>query len=206
MPEYLSLNPARDVIETPITDDIDLNGWDVRKAIGLLLKTNAVVSEWIASPIRYRPDDAVVAPLTAFADAIIDPRGLAHHYASLGRNAAERWLDAKGAVPVKRYFYALRPALAIRALRLMPGRRPPMNLQALVAASDLPSAIVAQVEELVEAKRSINEHANGKRLPDIDTLIRDELGHAGALQSNSTPPDAIDRADALFLALVNEST
>lgn len=42
---YLSLSPGRDVIERPIVDEIDLNGWDIRKAFGLLLKSNAVVSE-----------------------------------------------------------------------------------------------------------------------------------------------------------------
>ena len=56
---YLSLSPARDVIERPIVDEIDLNGWDVRKAIGLMLKSNAVVSEWIESPIRYDRDQSV---------------------------------------------------------------------------------------------------------------------------------------------------
>lgn len=44
---YLSLQPGRDVIERPIIDNIDLNGWDLRKALGLLLKSNAVVSEWL---------------------------------------------------------------------------------------------------------------------------------------------------------------
>ncbi len=44
---YLSLQPGRDVIERPIIDNIDLNGWDLRKALGLLPKSNAVVSEWL---------------------------------------------------------------------------------------------------------------------------------------------------------------
>jgi uncharacterized protein len=37
---YLGLEPGRDVIERPIVDEIDLNGWDIRKALGLLLKSN----------------------------------------------------------------------------------------------------------------------------------------------------------------------
>ena len=65
---YLSLVPGRDVIEQPIVDEIDLNGWDVRKALGLLLKSNAVVSEWMESPIRYRPNDPFVTKLAALAD------------------------------------------------------------------------------------------------------------------------------------------
>ena len=49
---YRSLTPGHDVIEAPIEDDINLNVWNIRKALRLLLKSNAVVSEWISSPIR----------------------------------------------------------------------------------------------------------------------------------------------------------
>jgi len=199
----LSLNPGRDVIETPIEDEIDLNGWDIRKALGLLLKSNAVVSEWISSPIRYRPDHAVVGELAALADAVLDPRALAHHYANLGRNAAERWLAGDDAVPVKKYFYALRPALAIRCLRERPGSRPPMNLQSLVAAVELPASLVTQIDGLVEAKRRTNERANGTRLPDLDALIRDELARAGEVSAITPDPRLGAEAEKLFLELVN---
>lgn len=200
---YLSLVPGRDVIETPIEDEIDLNGWDVRKALGLLLKSNAVVSEWIGSPIRYVPDNPFIDRLAAFADQILNPRALAHHYARAGQLAADRWLDGATEVPVKRYFYALRPALAIRAIRLNDRARPPMNLQALIAASDVPASLVEQIGELVQAKARTNEHSNGARLPEIDALIRDELARAGELPARKVREDQVDRANQLFLELVN---
>lgn len=53
--DYLALRAVRDVIERPIVDEIDLNGWDLRKALTLLLKHNAVLSEWIESPIVTSP-------------------------------------------------------------------------------------------------------------------------------------------------------
>lgn len=200
---YLQLRPGRDVIERPILDEIDLNGWDVRKALGLLLKSNAVVSEWIESPIRYRPDDPFVAKLAALADDLLNPRALAYHYAKSGTTAADRWLDGEGDVPVKKYFYALRPALAIRAIRLDPGKRPPMNLHALIAASGLPAGLVEQIDLLVQAKARTNERANGTRLPEIDALIRDELGRAGELPVRKLRDRFVDRASTLFLDLVN---
>jgi predicted nucleotidyltransferase len=200
---YLALSPGRDVIERPILDEIDLNGWDVRKALGLLLKSNAVVSEWIESPIRYRPDDPFVVKLAALADDLLNPRALACHYASSGKAAADRWLDGEGEVPVKKYFYALRPALAIRAVRLDPARRPPMNLQALIAVSDLPPLLIEQIGGLVAAKALTNERGNGARLPEIDALIRDELGRAGELPVRKMRDRFVDRATSLFLDLVN---
>ncbi|WHU02129.1 nucleotidyltransferase domain-containing protein [Sphingomonas sp. NIBR02145] len=200
---YLSLAPGRDVIEMPIEDEIDLNGWDVRKALTLLLKSNAVVSEWMLSPIRYRTDDPFIARLAELADDLLDPRAIAYHYARSGKLAADRWLDGEGDVPVKKYFYALRPALAIRAIRLNPGVRPPMNLQALVAASDLPALLVEQIEALVEAKARTNERANGARPPEIDVLIRGELERAGELPARKLHDRFVDRANDLFLELVN---
>lgn len=200
---YLSLAPGRDVIETAIEDEIDLNGWDVRKALGLLLKSNAVVSEWIESPIRYRPDDPFVARLAALADDLLNPRALAHHYARAGRQASDRWLGGEEAVPVKKYFYALRPALTVRAVRRNPGSRPPMNLQALLPLCDLPATLVEQIAALVEAKARTNERANGMRLPEIDALIRDELDRAGELPVRKLRDRFTDRANELFLELVN---
>jgi predicted nucleotidyltransferase len=201
---YLQLRPGRDVIEQPIEDEIDLNGWDVRKALGLLLKSNAVISEWIESPIRYREDHPIVAQLRAFADDVLDARALAHHYANLGGNAAERWLDDDGDVAVKKYFYALRPALAIRCLRLDPSFRPPMNLEALIRAAQLPDDIIADIAMLVEAKRMTNEQSNGARLPELDAIIRTELGLAAEVPGRSNVSEtALKRADAIFLELVN---
>jgi len=199
---YLRLRPGRDVIERPILDEIDLNGWDVRKALQLLLKSNAVVSEWIESPIRYRPDDPFVAKLAALADDLLNPRALAYHYAKTGSTAADRWLDGDDAVPVKKYFYALRPALAIRAIRLDPTRGPPMNLHALIEASDLPAALIEQIEGLVHAKAWTNERSNGARLSDIDALIRSELRCAGELPARKTRDRFVDRASKIFVELL----
>ena len=201
---YLQLQPGRDVIEQPIVDEIDLNGWDVRKAINLLLKSNAVISEWIVSPIRYQADHPIIDKLRVLADDVLDPRALAHHYARLGRNAAGRWLGSDEDVPVKKYFYALRPALAIRCLRHNPAIRPPMTLQALIAASDVPDALARDIAVLVEAKSRTNERSNGARMPALDALIQAELARAPEVPGRSQPDDCHRaRADQLFLEIVN---
>jgi hypothetical protein len=200
---YLALESGRDVIEQPIVDDIDLNGWDVRKALRLLLNSNAIVSEWLSSPIRYRPDNAAISGLIDLVRRTLNPRGVALHYANLGRNAAERWLDGDEDVPVKRYFYALRPALAIRALRLEPQKLPPMNLQDLVSASDLPEALVEIIQDLVEAKSRTRELGNARRAPELDKLIRDELSRAAELPERLSSANDRAAADQFFLDLVN---
>src|SRR4028119_1905108 len=64
---YLSPWPKRDVIETPLENDMDLNGWELGKALKLLLKGNAVVIEWLMSPIVYDGDLGFREELTEFA-------------------------------------------------------------------------------------------------------------------------------------------
>ena len=42
---YLSVKPRRDVIELPIEGDWDINDWDIRKALDLLIKPNPVIQD-----------------------------------------------------------------------------------------------------------------------------------------------------------------
>ncbi|MEP5937346.1 MAG: nucleotidyltransferase domain-containing protein [Erythrobacter sp.] len=202
--DYLSLSQMRDVIERPIVDEIDLNGWDVRKAIGLLLKSNSVVSEWLESPIRYRDDAPVLTQIRELADACFNPRGFALHYASLGRTSSERWLGGEGEAQVKKYFYALRPALAIRCLRRDPSRRPPMNLQRLVERADIDTGLQSDIAQLVQLKAVTNEKSNTIRLPDVERLIAEELEAAQAVEARDLPSDLPQRAQELFLEMVNQ--
>src|SRR6266540_3954918 len=62
---YLSidLEERRDVIETPIEGVWDVNGWDLRKALRLLRKSNPPLFEWLQSPIVYRERSSVAAQM-----------------------------------------------------------------------------------------------------------------------------------------------
>lgn len=202
--DYLALSPVRDVIKRPIVDEIDLNGWDIRKALGLMLRNNSVLSEWIGSPIEYRNAHPVIARMAELKDRHFDPNGFALHYAKLGRTAIARWLQDESEVAVKRYFYALRPALAIRVLRRDPSRRPPMQLQQLMAEADLSSSAIEEIEQLVAMKADTREAGPIARVPEIDALIADELARAGEVPAR--PPIEAFAADAndLFLELVDE--
>ncbi|MFM8850941.1 MAG: DNA polymerase beta superfamily protein, partial [Cytophagales bacterium] len=50
---YLSVDEQRDVIELPINDLLDINGWELRKALRLFKKSNGPLYEWLQSPIVY---------------------------------------------------------------------------------------------------------------------------------------------------------
>ena len=52
--DYLRLDAIRDVIELPIDDVLDINGWDLQKTLRLLHKSNPTLFEWFSSPIVYK--------------------------------------------------------------------------------------------------------------------------------------------------------
>lgn len=203
--DYLALSPVRDVIERPIVDEIDLNGWDLRKALGLMLRNNSVLSEWVESPIRYREPHPVIARMAELKDRHFDPNGFALHYAKLGRTAIARWMQDEHEVAVKRYFYALRPALAIRVLRRDPSRRPPMQLQQLMAAAGLASSATDEIERLVAMKADTREAGPIARVPEIDALIEGELARAGEVPSRAPSEVFAAEANELFLNLVEDT-
>lgn len=199
---YLSIRAGRDVIETPLVDEIDLNGWDIRKALGLLLKSNVIVSEWLESPIRYRADHSAVPAFRELANRLFDPSGAARHYASLGQTAAERWLAGSEPVAVKKYFYALRPALALRAMRALGGHRPPMNLQQLQSVCDLPESLNRIIDELVALKSVTNERGNARRYSELDEFIASELALGSTAEMSSPSESQVQQADRFFRELV----
>lgn len=200
--DYLRLTPVRDVVERPIVDLFDVNGWDIDKTLALLLNHNAVVAEWINSPIRYQPDDPVIARLAELADRHFNPRGYARHYASLAQNNVARWDETAGTLSVKRYFYALRPALCVRALRMNPAARPPMALQGLMAATDLPPALAGLIEELVALKAETKEAAPATRSRELETLITGELARAEDVPERLDPARFAAEAEALLFDLL----
>ena len=58
--DYLRIRPMRDVIELPLTGDLDTNGWDIVKALNLFRSSNPALLEWLRSPIIYRERGGLV--------------------------------------------------------------------------------------------------------------------------------------------------
>ena len=73
---HLRLDQTRDVIERPISDDLDLSGWELGKALKLACNSNAVIAEWLQSPVVYIADQAAVEALSGFCREVLDQAGL----------------------------------------------------------------------------------------------------------------------------------
>jgi predicted nucleotidyltransferase len=108
---YLSIRERKDVIELPINQDLDINGWDIRKALQLFLKSNGPLYEWLQSPIVYKEETGFAEELRRLMPDYFSLRAGCHHYYSMARNSFENDLQSD-LVKLKKYFYSLRPALA----------------------------------------------------------------------------------------------
>lgn len=202
--DALTIWPRRDVIETPLVGDMDVNGWDLAKALRLLLKGNAVVVEWLQSPIVYRGEPWFRDALLAFADRWLDRGAVARHYLHLGQRQKILHLDGQTEVPLKKVFYALRPAVALRWLRMRPDQAvAPMHFPSLVSEADLPTEVVAIVSDLIERKAVTREMGDGLIPAPIMAMLDAEFADAEAMAAvaPSASPEAKAAADDLFAAM-----
>ncbi len=160
---YLQLNRSRDVIEVPINDLLDINGWDLDKALKLLHKSNPTFFEWFSSPVVYRS--------SSFADVIIpvmnryfsSKSGL-WHYLHMAESNYREYLRTD-MVRAKKYFYVLRPILACKWI-LEKNSPPPMLFEELME-SQLEPQLKQTVRDLLNLKMTTPEL---KLIPRIEAL------------------------------------
>ena len=183
---YLSVEPLVDSIEPENgSHPLDLGGWELRKALWLLCRGNATPIEWSTSPITYRPNPDLAAKVMALANQVSSRPALTYHYDRMARRA---WAEAEigELVPLKRYAYALRAALACRWLRILPSPAP-MNLEALLSQPGLDGAVAGAAARLVARKAVGDETSLGPREPPIDLLIQSVLAEPAVRPERVAP-------------------
>ena len=162
---YLRLDRARDVIEVPINDELDINGWDIDKTLRLLHKSNPTVFEWFSSPIIYQ-SSAFADQFRPIMQKYFSSKAGLWHYLHMAEGNYRDYLRGK-MVRAKKYFYVLRPILACKWI-LEKGTPPPMLFTELVK-SELPDDLSETVCQLLDLKMNSPEI---KEIPRIDQLNR----------------------------------
>ncbi len=108
---YLSIDKKRDVIEYPIIDLIDINGWDIKKALQLFQNSNSTLAEWIKSPIIYKENTDFKEKILELEKNNFSPKWYIFHYLHMAESNFREYLKWD-LVKTKKYFYVLRPILA----------------------------------------------------------------------------------------------
>jgi predicted nucleotidyltransferase len=204
---YLSVTPGRDVVELPVQDVLDINGWDIKKALRLLLKPNPVALEWLSSPLRYEWQEVICQRLIEFSRKVAHGPACLHHYLHLGGRQWTVYIEGKPLVNLKKYFYVVRPAMAARWIGMHPDLPPPMNFHELQAGIALPGELASELETLLQRKSLSKELGEAPRIPIIDEFITAEfaLAQQAVREPRAASGDLEHQANALFRSIVKES-
>jgi predicted nucleotidyltransferase len=200
---YLSVEPGRDVIEQPISGELDVSGWDLRKALQLLRDSNPTLLEWLRSPIVYRQDEVFSARLRALAEEGFSPVRGYHHYVSMAKKNLREHLLGE-VVRYKKYLYVLRPLLAARWIREGRGV-PPMRFAELAQATLGDRSLIDEINALLEVKMRAGEAATSRRWDGIHAFIESELAVAQAHSMPAAPKADHRKLDDLLHDAVRQA-
>lgn len=163
---YLKLEKTRDVIEWQLDDTLDINGWDLQKALRLLHNSNPTVFEWNNSPIVYRTTDEWERISGILGDYFDIKSGL-YHYLNTAKSNYREYLK-RDSVRLKKYFYVLRPLLACEHIKATQAA-PPMLFSELLCYLD--KEILPDVEKLLALKAVTSELGEGEKIVAINNYI-----------------------------------
>ena len=200
----IDLEEKRDVIERPLKDGIDLSGWDIRKALRLFRKSNPPLLEWLQCPLVYCERGSLPAQLRALLPTFYSPRASFFHYLHMAHGNIREYLKGD-LVWLKKYFYVLRPLLAMRWIAL--GLGPvPIEFGKLVDATVSDTAVRNAIDDLLAAKKSGAELERGPRIAAISDFIEREMAELEQKTSErGHPAPPIDTLNELFRATLKEA-
>lgn len=160
---YLKLEKTRDVIELPINDMLDINGWDLNKTLRLLYSSNPTLFEWMSSPVVYRRTE-FLDEIRPIMDSYFSCKSGLYHYLSMAEGNYRDYLKGD-MVRAKKYFYVLRPLLACKWI-LRTQTKPPMLFRELME-SELDEALKPEVTRLLDMKMHAPEI---REIPRVDAI------------------------------------
>ena len=202
---YLAIDveSRRDVIELPINDDLDINGWDVRKAFQLLRKTNPPLIEWLLSPIVYLESGWFAERMRKVIPDIYNFTSARYHYYHMAARTFREYLRGETVIR-KKYLYALRPLLAVNWIENGLGVVP-TEFHRLVAKTVSDSRLHSEIAELLRLKRSGQELDRGAPFPAIQKYVEFEIDrHSQFAKIQTDPTCDIERLNAMFRDVVRE--
>ncbi len=201
---YLSLQKPRDVIEITADGKLDVSGWDLQKALLLLRKSNPPLLEWLGSPTIYLEEYAVADQIRQLARRYYSATASAYHYLHMARGNYREYLKGDR-VWLKKYFYVLRPILAVKWIELGLGIVP-TEFDVLVDRLVTNTRLKKEINALIEAKRSGAELDDGPQIAPINRFLEQELNRFSKYRIDHEKHFApIGALDEIFLSALKEA-
>ena len=182
--DYIRLDEPRDVIEWQLDEVMDVNGWDLRKALGQFARGNATLFEWCGSPVVYKTTGEWEKARET-AKRYFSVKQAAYHYYGTAMSTWAGYLK-EDTVRYKKYFYALRPLLAARYIERF-RTVPPVFFDDLLKM-ELEPELRSAISDLLEKKKTTTEKEKLPQIPAIRDFIQEELARQKAV-CDSLPED-----------------
>lgn len=167
---HLSLKDKKDTIDLPINDELDIGGWEIKKVLGLLWKSNAPLLEWIQSPIVYRSEGSFLDEMLSLGQSHFSPISSMHHYLSMSRKYRDACIGDQ--VKLKKYFYALRTTIAGAWIREK-GTMPHIEMPKMFDVVSKP--VKNKIDELIQTKSNQSEAYLHPMEPLISEYLKVEI-------------------------------
>lgn len=193
---YLSIIDHRDVIERMLPNDLDVSGWELRKALRLMRKSNPPFFEWLRSPIVYQERAEIMDALRQLAELSYSPERCYYHYRSMARGNVRNYFDSDQ-VPLKKYLYVLRPILACKWISANLGPAP-MEFEAMLDTLIPAGSLRADIDQLLVLKRQSGETGHGPKIGSIQAFIEQELEYMDSVTLPARSLPGSEPIDAFF--------
>ena len=184
--EYLRIRPGKDVIEWALDEVLDINGWDIRKALNAFADGNPNIMEWVDSPIVYRkaPEWEKAADT---ARQYFSEKAAVCHYYGMAKKAYQEHIFDRTLVRYKKYLYALRALLCCRWIERY-HEASPVEFERLLdlfneEKESLDRDLLASIRVLLEKKAVTEEKDLKPQVPVIKEFIRKEIERQKVLSS-----------------------
>lgn len=169
---YLTVNEKADNIQFMEGELLDGSGWDIRKVLRLLFKSNNSIYAWLYSPIIYRQDDSFTSKFKKLAESYFLPKSVIFHFLGIATGMLQKEFRGEE-VKIKKYFYVLRPVLAAKWICEFKTPPPMLFEELLPLVKD--EAVLADILSLLKRKETANEGEKVPRISILDDFVKREM-------------------------------
>ena len=154
---YFSVTKTEDTVKVMLDDEqIDMEGYDLKKALALLAKTNPNESDWLHAKDYLIVDEDFLQTMQAFEAQCYNLHHAMCHFYSISLKHIQRYLEKE--VTLKRFVYYMRGLLSCRWLEEH-GSHPPVIVDELIDATIRDNETVREkAHHLLEMKRTGRSH------------------------------------------------
>jgi predicted nucleotidyltransferase len=200
---YLSIADKRDVIELIVDEVLDINGWDLKKSLQLMRKSNSPLLEWISSPIQYYVWPEAYDRLIKLSEKAFMPESSCHHYLSMAKKKVEQ-VKGDGRVKLKTLMYAIRPILRCEWI-VKNMEQPPMHIDNLLAEVTGDLHFKDQVIQLIAQKKGQTEGFTVERIENIQKYLTKKIIELQDIIPDNPLKLGMDEFDDVFRSILEDS-